>query len=218
MHQRVLYVRRLWYDCRTDRNLDNNLHCLRAMPSHQHSIDISQALEQYPSQLHDSRRMDHFLVDGNVAIHWHWRLRHGGKCLNAEHDTNSLMTRITQQTDLVACVFDTWSRETNDQIFVLLLIISAWLIPILVIFFCYLRVNSIILLLTSSIFNSIFLQIFEYTRGTRATINSHSCTEVHSSATPVSSLKIVTVTDSRKKPFFNSGKAQQEVTFLVTKN
>ena len=45
------------------------------------------------------------------------------------------------QSYLLTCVFDTWSQQITDRIYVIVLILTAWLIPIIVILFCYLNVR-----------------------------------------------------------------------------
>lgn len=40
----------------------------------------------------------------------------------------------------LACTFDTWSRKTTDQVYIYSMIFTAWLMPICVVFFCYIKI------------------------------------------------------------------------------
>lgn len=80
----------------------------------------------------------------------------------------------------------------DDKLFVYGLIITAWLVPLTIISICYLRVsasNSLFTYVERCLNSRCFLQIFVYTKGTRAKINHHNHFD-HPS--PSSSLRVGT--------------------------
>ena len=89
---------------------------------------------------------------------------------------------------------DTWSTDTWDRAYVVILIVTAWLIPLLIITYCYLKVRWIFVTtlggyLQSDLFS--VSKIFCYTRITRASLKSqqHHSSDLASS-TPSSSVRL----------------------------
>ena len=51
---------------------------------------------------------------------------------------------------------DTWSTDTWDRAYVVILIVTAWLIPLLIITYCYLKVRWIFVTSLGGIYKMIF--------------------------------------------------------------
>ena len=86
---------------------------------------------------------------------------------------------------------DTWSTDTWDRAYVVLLIVTAWLIPLLIITYCYLKVRWIFVTSLGGHLHFSVLKIFCYTRITRASLKSqqHHSSDLASSS-PSSSVRL----------------------------
>ena len=51
------------------------------------------------------------------------------------------INRYVAETYLLVCEFDTWSDELGDRIYIYLMLLLAWLFPIIMICHCYLKVR-----------------------------------------------------------------------------
>ena len=63
-----------------------------------------------------------------------------------------------KQPYLLSCsVFNVWSTDLKNNVYIVMLIIIAWLIPLIIIFVCYIKVK---------LYNNFFLQLFLKRDGT----------------------------------------------------
>ena len=80
---------------------------------------------------------------------------------------------------LLVCEFNTWSKDSVDRGYIYFLILTAWFMPVCIIFYCYTKVIWMKFSWEKSLEKSrIFFQIFLYTSGTRSSVKNLQNTNV----------------------------------------